>query len=102
MLLFVCLFSLLNDVYLLCASIRDYQYDDPFGNWVVGGGGGRGLTNGEDYRYHTTMVIYTQEKNSMIFLPSYYGHVVEAQCIIEPCQLHLQNLQNWTSHTMGR
>jgi hypothetical protein len=43
------------------------------------GSGGGGLTNGEDYRYHTTMDIYTQENNSKIFLLS-YGHVVEAQC----------------------
>jgi hypothetical protein len=55
---------------------------------------GGGLTNGEDYRYHTTMVIYTQEKTIKIFIFIVLGQVVWAQYITEPCQLHLQNWQN--------
>jgi hypothetical protein len=51
------------------------------------------------------MVIYTQalqkrKKTQASF--AILELVIEAQCLREPCQLHLQNWQNWTFHHMER
>jgi hypothetical protein len=36
--------------------------------------------------------IYTQEKRkSKLFIFTLLEHIVEAQCLQEPCQLHFQN-----------
>jgi hypothetical protein len=44
----------------------------------------------------------SRKKKKQSYFKTVLGHVVEAQCLQEPCQLLLQNWQNQTFHSTGR
>jgi len=56
----------------------------------------------QSWTYNGHLHKKKKRKKKQSYFKTVLGHVVEAQCLPEPCQLLLQNWQNQTFHSTGK